>query len=235
MRPYFDEGGITIYHGDCRELLPTLPTAAAVLADLPYGFDAYATDRRVPLGPIMAAAPVVALFGYPELVVEWAVELGRVATEWITWWPRNAALKAGGRHKLLARQTEVIAVFGDEALLYPNAVTEPRSANRPAVNGDTAESRRAGDVWTDTSPGLGFNYGDRLHPNQKPLSLMLKLVSFCSAPGDLVIDPTMGSGTTLLAAKELGRRAIGIELTERDCETAAKRLAQGCLFQGVMA
>jgi hypothetical protein len=229
MKPYYDEGGITIYLGDCREVLPALGTVDAIIADPPFGFGAYETDVEVPIAPLLDAAPRAALFGYPETLVKWCVQAGRVPNEWITWWPSNAAVKAGGRHRLLQRQVECIAVFGLEGL-HPESVSEARRANRPRVNGDRGETTRCSDVWRDASPGLGFNFHDRLHPNEKPLTLLHKLVAFCSSEGDLVVDPTMGSGTTLRACKDLNRRAIGIDLVEAHCETAAKRLRQEVLF-----
>lgn len=228
-KPYHAEAGITIYHGDALSLLPLLVGADAVITDPPYGFGAYTGDDAVPISPVFFLAPVVALFGYPEQLVGWCLEAGRAPVEWITWWPSNARTKAGGRHKLLAREVEAVAVFGPDARLHPEAVREPRSDNRPAVNGDRGDTVRGGDVWTDTSPGIGFNAHMRLHPNEKPLSLLHKLVAFCTSPGDLIVDPFMGSGTALRAAKDLGRRAVGIDLIERNCEVAARRLAQGVL------
>lgn len=230
MTPYYDEGGIVIYHGDARDVLPELAgvSASAVLADPPYAFGAYETDRPVELSPLMAAAPRVALFGYPEVLVGWCIGLGRVPREWVTWWPTNAAAKAGGRHELLPRQVECIAVFGEG--LRPDAVRASRSDNRPRVNGERGDTVRAPDVWTDASPGIGFNAHARLHPNEKPLALLVRLVEFCSSPGELIIDPFMGSGTTLRAAKDTGRRAIGVELVEAHCETAANRLRQGVML-----
>lgn len=70
---------------------------------------------------------------------------------------------------------------------------------------------------------------DRVHPTQKPESLMRELVSLYSEPGEIVLDPFMGSGTTLVAAKRLGRIGIGIELEEKYCEIAARRLQQEAL------
>lgn len=67
------------------------------------------------------------------------------------------------------------------------------------------------------------------HPTGKPLRLITQLVTLFSDPGELILDPFMGSGTTLRAAKDLGRRAIGIEIEERYCEIAVKRLAQEVL------
>ena len=67
------------------------------------------------------------------------------------------------------------------------------------------------------------------HPTVKPLTLMTKLLNLGSQAGDLVIDPFCGTGSTLRAAKDLGRKAIGIEIEEKYCEIAAKRLAQKVL------
>ena len=69
----------------------------------------------------------------------------------------------------------------------------------------------------------------RIHPNEKPLDLVLHFVRLTTQPGVMVLDPFMGSGTTLRAAKDLGRRAIGIEMDERYCEIAAERMAQEVL------
>jgi DNA modification methylase len=69
-----------------------------------------------------------------------------------------------------------------------------------------------------------------LHPTQKPLALFSRAIRNSSAPGDLILDPFMGSGTTLRAAKDLGRRGIGIEIEEKYCEIAAKRMGQETLF-----
>jgi site-specific DNA-methyltransferase (adenine-specific) len=229
VRPYYDESGIVIYHGDCRDLLPELGAIDALLADPPFGFGAYPTDRELdPATFFGGVAPrTVALMSYPEILVGWCVKVGRVPNEWITWWPSNATLKAGGRHKDVPRETECIGVFGG---VFADGVRQARADNRPRVNGEVADTVRAGDVWRDPSPGLGFNHAERLHPNEKPLSLMVKLVALCSREGELVVDPTMGSGTTLRAAKDLGRRAIGIDLVEANCEIAAKRLRQEVLI-----
>jgi site-specific DNA-methyltransferase (adenine-specific) len=67
------------------------------------------------------------------------------------------------------------------------------------------------------------------HPTEKPEPLMAELVTLFTDPGETILDPFMGSGTTLVAAKRLGRKAIGIEIEEKYCEIAAKRLAQRAL------
>lgn len=73
---------------------------------------------------------------------------------------------------------------------------------------------------------------DRQHPNEKPLDLPARFIAWTTRAGDLVLDPFMGSGTTLRAAQDLGRRAIGIEVDERYCEIAARRLDQQVLDLG---
>ena len=91
---------------------------------------------------------------------------------------------------------------------------------------------RAGDQKTDL-----WKFGPAIerfgHPTTKPLDLTIYMVRLSCRPGGVVLDPFMGSGTTLRAAKDLGRRAIGIEINERYCETAARRLAQETLFRPV--
>lgn len=70
---------------------------------------------------------------------------------------------------------------------------------------------------------------DKCHPTVKPLPLLNKYIQIGTKPNDIVLDPFMGSGTTLRAAKDLGRKAVGIELEEKYCEIAANRLRQSVL------
>ena len=86
------------------------------------------------------------------------------------------------------------------------------------------------DVWTFDPVPAQRRIGN--HPTQKPMALMMHILLTMSREGDLVLDPFMGSGTTLRAAKDLGRKAIGIEMSERYCEVAANRLAQEVLDFG---
>jgi DNA modification methylase len=98
-----------------------------------------------------------------------------------------------------------------ELLAY--AMRSPSDKDRIAKQANVIEASRSGNEW---------------HPTEKPIDLVHKILD--NMHGDLVVDPFCGSGTTLRAAKDLGRRAIGIEIEERYCEIAAKRLAQETLF-----
>lgn len=88
-------------------------------------------------------------------------------------------------------------------------------------------------TWTIPTQKRGGELGE--HPAPFPIELARRCIRLSTFPGELVIDPFVGTGTTLLAARQLGRRAIGIELSERSCEIAANRLAQGDLFTEISA
>ena len=244
MKPYYADDLVTIYHGDCREWMPE---ADVIVTDPPYGTAHYATDTTV-LTPALLAEwigryPRVAVFGYPERLATLVGGSEVIPTEWIVWWPTNGALR-GTNLSGLWRETEHIAVFGKH---HMNTLRRPRTGNgmhmaraahrlegrgevrkrRPRA--EPADEARMGDVWRDASPGLAHLSGARLHPNEKPLTLMSRLVVGMTTLADTVLDPFMGSGTTLVAAKSLNRKAIGIEIEERYCEIAARRCSQEVL------
>lgn len=234
VEPYYEDDAVTIYHGDCREILPTVE-AIVVVTDPPYGTKHYATDTDVfdgqMLAELVARFESCAVFGWPERLVALCVDAGVKPSEWVTWWPTNAAIKAPPSPSL-ARESECVAYFG--ATSGFGDLTQPRDRRlldfkgpnqRGASNGQPT-TRRCGDVWREAAPGIGMS-GDRLHPNEKSVETLTRLV-LASPPGT-VLDPFCGSGTTLRAAKDLGRRAIGIEVEERYCEIAAKRCAQEVL------
>lgn len=198
--------------GDCLEVDARGDHLAT---DPPYGFGAYATDKDdghvIKCLQKFRAPGASAVFGYPEELVAWCVSLGWCPDEWITWWPTNAAAKAGGRHKGVPRQTECIAIFGET--VGSGDITEPRSeeSRKKPQNAKLSPDVRIGDVWQDHSPGIGFNAHLRLHPNEKPVPLLLKLVTLISRAGETILDPFAGSGTTGVAALRLGRKFVGVE------------------------
>lgn len=188
--PYYDQGGITIYHGDCRDVLPTLADRSIdlVLTDPPYpGYD---KGWDVP-----DVAGVLRSINVPTLLVFWPplvpLPLVDPVAEHIWHKPNGCS----------AHHYERIAVYG----VAPRGCKVYRL---PAILPNyTQYAAEAVD-----------------HPTQKPLRLIRDLMR--RHPGRWVLDPFMGSGTTLRAAKDLGRCAIGIEVNEAYCEIAARRLSQ---------
>lgn len=216
-------GNATLYLGDCREILPTLGKADAVVTDPPYGFKKYRTDDDAPVIEALRPFARKAVFGYPELLCRWTADWGE-PSEWVTWWPTNRQMaRAAG----LPRESEAIAIYGP---LYE----KPR---RPRVYDRTIESIHAardecpdeaadGDVWREPSPGMGFNSHLRQHPNEKPEALLKKLILLCSDMGEIILDPFMGSGTTGVASVKLGRWFRGIEVVPEYFEIACSRLRE---------
>jgi DNA modification methylase len=201
VKPYYEHGGVTIYCGDCREVLPELPAGMGLLTDPPYGH----ADRWS--GGTWGTAPM-----YAD-ARRWDRET--VDNDWMRW--------------MVSRAATAIVWGGNYYELPPSRcwLSWEKSSRMPAL----ADFELA---WTSLDrPAKAFREdrnpdGDRQHPTQKPLSLMSWCLSFL--PETVILDPFMGSGTTLVAAKNLGRKAIGIEIEERYCEIAAKRLAQEILL-----
>jgi hypothetical protein len=205
--------------------------ADALIADVPYGNKKYETD--IAIDPRVFAEwtehyRTVAIFGTPELLISWCVQAQIKPDEWVTWWPTN---KVDGRSaSRLPREIEAIAIFGET----PGAsmIFRPRVQDKTCVaintgrgSGVKSDVARMGDVWRDPAPGMLFNSHLRKHPNEKPLTLMERLVILCSNPGDTVIDPCFGSGTTGHACANTGRNFIGIEKAADYFRSGAERIA----------
>lgn len=239
---YYADGFCAIAHGDCREILPSVEMVDAIVTDPPYGTGYYAEDKDA--GSVIKGldAPVLAVFGYPEHLCHYAILRSAAPDEWVTWWATNAALR-GFTTVGLRRESEHIAIWGKaprwrdvrQAVARPELTASANAHGRGRTNSERKAERVYGDVWRDASPGLGFQSHLRQHVNEKPLAVMMRLVDMVTKPGATVLDPFMGSGTTLRAAKDLGRKAIGIEIEERYCSIAAKRLAQEVLDVGAAA
>ena len=204
MKPYYQDSSITIYCGDCREILPSLEKVDLLLTDPPYGIDA---------GNMT--------LGYANTFKD---KIQR--SDWDTDKPDDETIRA-------------ILSSADKSIIWGgNYFSLPPSRNflvwdkTPELQGRSfAECEVAWASW-DSVARL-FRYSPtqmrKVHKTQKPLPLMrwcLGLVPDATT----ILDPFMGSGTTLVAAKLEGRKAIGIEISEKYCEIAAERLRQGVLF-----
>ena len=211
MKPYYERANITIYHGDCREVLPKLPDADLILADPPYGVDlAYESsfddsfehwtqliDEILPVMRQKCRGTVLV----STSKIEGEAHLFRQhVPDWRICWFKGASCT---RSYVGFKDWETVFVYG-----------KPRGPQfHDYFHAQAADVR-------DKVPG---------HPCPKPEKWARWLILKCSQPEDFVIDPFMGSGTTLRAAKDLGRRAVGIEIEETYCEIAARRLEQDVL------
>ena len=217
MKPYYDHAGITIYHGDCREILPTLDKVDLVLTDPPYGVSyvlapgvfgkgnkrirrggkppVHGDDRPFDPSHLLTFKRAI-LFGANHYSDRLPVSGG-----WFVW-----DKTGGGRGPS--------NTFADIEMAWTNLAKTP-SIYHHLWKGLVRDSEAGARV---------------LHPTQKPVALMAWLLSKHTGRGDTVLDPYTGSGPVLLAAKNLGRKAIGIEIEEKYCEIAANRLAQEVLF-----
>ena len=220
MKPYYERGGITIYHADCREVLPTLDAGSVdlVLTDPPYGING-------------GQGRVNRLRGkgnYTPLFTDDNDYLCRVVVPVITNLISNircVVLTPGSKHFALYPQPDSFGSFFQPASVglqvFGNADAQPIF-----YYGKNASGKNMG---VPCSYQLTESPEENGHPCVKPIRAWRRLLSNISQEGQTVLDPFMGSGTTLRAAKDLGRRAIGIELEERYCEIAARRLEQEVL------
>jgi site-specific DNA-methyltransferase (adenine-specific) len=210
VKPYYERNGIVIYHGDCREILPSIK-ADVVVTDPPYGVNAVTRGRTfgtsnaaqtreyIPVHGDDAPFDPSGLLALDLPSILWGANhyASRLpdSPSWLVWDKRDDC----GSNPL-----------ADCELAWTNLGGPARRIRHLWMG-----MLRAGDPVT------------RSHPTEKPTAVMRWCLGFC--PEGIVLDPFMGSGTTLVAAKLEGRKAIGIEIEERYCEIAAKRLAQEVL------
>lgn len=211
MKPYYEEENIQIFVGDAREILPAIGKVDMIFTDPPYGIN-YKSHHQNSLeynpivGDDLEFNPSF-LLPYPRVIL-WGANnycQNLPIGGWIVWDKRcsEAADRILGSPFELAWSNHRTQ-FKIIRLLHGGA------KNADAPNGDV-------------------NNQPRFHPTQKPVKLFSNCIEFCGAQISTILDPFMGSGTTLRAAKDLGRKAIGIEIEERYCEIAVKRLAQEVL------
>ena len=212
MKPYYDHDGITIYHGDCREIAPRIQGVDALISDPPYGMEWRFTGQ----GSGKMAQ------GSKESVTKGVKVMGDDAAFNASPWLCYPIVVLWGMHhypEQLCRGSVLVWVKK-----YSDAFGTFLS------DADLAWMKGGCGVYISHTVNPAKFQREKCHPTQKPVEIMEWCITQSNAPvGGLILDPFMGSGTTLVAAKNLGRRAIGIEIEERYCEIAAKRLAQGVL------
>ena len=209
MKPYYQDKWVTIYHGDCREILPELPKVDLVLTDPP--FNAGKSFKNDTLSSIQ----------WQEFCKGFAQDLMLVS-------PNNILVEVNKKDIMMRRTLEDYFSYRYAICLnYTNSMR----------NGTVGYHNWGLVLWYGTGKCYK-RYKDRIdsalhntkqefeHPSPKEITHYKKLCEMFSLPGGVTLDPFMGSGTTLIGAKELNRKSIGIEIEEKYCEIAAKRCSQ---------
>lgn len=244
VTPYYQDERVTILNADSIEVVHnwTGPQVECVLTDPPYCSGASVSAQR---GKRSARTPE-SVTARPVIEMD---SMGQLGYEWVTrrWFLDVRAITVPGGHLAcftdwrMAPWVQLMMEAAGWRLTnlivwnkgYPGLGSGFRAQHEfivIATNGEPVwHSYDYGNVLTSTRVTRG------LHPHEKPNDVLCKLLETISPPGGLVLDLFMGSGTTLRAAKDTGRRAIGIEIDERYCEIAAKRCGQDALDFGAVS
>jgi site-specific DNA-methyltransferase (adenine-specific) len=249
MQPFYQDEAVTLYCGDCRDVLPTLAQVDHIITDPPYSEHVHGKSRagaRVLAGDGRAADFSRAVdFGFeslsPELRAVCASHFGGIVRRWVLVFS-DVESTGDWRGALVAERMDYCRTgawikigatpqfTGDRPAVGFEAITICHPKGRKRWNGG---GRHA--VWSHPIVTNRGGNDPRVHTTQKPESLMRDLVSDFTDQGDIILDPFAGSGTTLVAAKRLGRKAIGIELSPAYCDVIVQRLRQGSLLSGEVA
>ena len=209
MKPYYEHKGITIYHADCRDVLPGLEgkKETVYVTDPPYG------TGCAPRGGIKMGT--IDINTRPDL--EWDI----FKLDWVSLIGDNSAAVFTSTANVYKLANAMDAMGNGGILIYVKSNPSPFGSSIE-ICVTRGFHKKGPHHFTAYN---AFNGQQR--PTQKPLKVMEWIIK--RSPTGTILDPFMGSGTTLVAAKELGRKAIGIEIEEQYCEIAAKRLAQEVL------
>ena len=257
--PYYEEPGITIYHGDCREILPSLPPVDLVLTSPPYdelreyegysfNFEGTADGIKEKLSDggvlVWVVGDAVRNGGETLTSFKQAIyfqSIGLSMHDTMIYEKEGAFIACPNRYNQCFEYMFVFAngkprtanLIRDRRNKYPNMEQhgtrrQSDGSLKPRLMPPMKEYGARKNIWTyGTGRGKSTEqYFAHEHPAIFPDDLAKDHVLTWSNPGELVLDTFCGSGTTLKAAKDLGRKAIGIEIAEKYCEIAAKRLRQ---------
>jgi DNA modification methylase len=232
--------------GDCLEVMPRIPDASVdcVVSDLPYGTTACKWDSVIPFSPLWAEwkrllkpnGAIVLTATQPFASALVMSNPTKFKHEWV-WHKSKSGSAFTARVRPMAKHESVL-VFGSGRITYNPQMKEgepyTRTRRPPPINNHALGLGRNGD---STTVNTGTRYPDsviffqqkwrrqdQLHPTQKPVELMRYLIRTYTNPGETVLDPCMGSGTTCLAAMEEGRHYIGIDKEQKYVDTATRRI-----------
>jgi site-specific DNA-methyltransferase (adenine-specific) len=243
VTPYYADEHVTLYHGDCREIMPTLGPVDCIVADPPYGETSLPWDRW-PDGWVAAATEVTRsmwCFGsmrmfltrYEEFAPLWKL------SQDVVWEKPDGTGLAADRFRRV-HEHALHWYWGSWSDLHhdtPKDGTRKTARTHVRRTKPTHQSSAPSALYVDDGSrllrsviGSANLHGRSLHPTEKPLGILDPLIRYACPPGGTVLDPFAGSGSTAEAARQSGRRAVLIEADERYCELIVRRMAQGVLI-----
>lgn len=249
MEAYYNHAGITIYRAHWMEVIAGLPLVDCCIADPPYGETSLEWDTAElvwlsAMDRTVSAAGSVWSFGslkyLSRLLASPGMSAWRQAQE-VVWEKHNGSSFHADRFKrvhelavhLYKQSTPWADVYKNPITTSDATVRTVRRKQHPTHTGHieagSYTSHEGGPRLMRSVIRVRSCHGEAEHPTQKPLGIIDPLLRYSCRPGGLVLDPFMGSGSTLVVAKSLGFQAIGIEIEEKYCEVAAKRLSQEVL------
>lgn len=247
MTPYYQDDRVTLWHGDYREYLSAVPPVDAIVTDPPYGdtsldWDAWPQGWVADLSSSTNAQQLWS-FGSFRMWLNHAHEFktaGWRLGQDLIWEKQNGSSFHADRFKRVHEQIvhwyrgDWSDLDLDPQVTLDATARQVRRKTRPAHTGHIDDAPYRSE---DGGPRLQRSvlyapscHGYADHPTQKPLEIVEPLIRYSTTPGQMVLDPFAGAGTTLIAARDAGRNAVGIEAREDYCEAAAKRLSHVTLF-----
>ena len=232
MKPYYQDKRVTIYHGDCREILPTLPKVDLVLTDPPYGINAVYGDSYddnataywewfIPTLQQMRNAASVVILTHKVSALHHLTDW-----DWVGVW--NKPWSSGARlgNSPVLPHWEPIFMYGIHTIgVKTEYIPDVLSYNPVPTGGRGGYMGR--EAWKKSKANG--------HPTPKPTELLTRLITAFSPADGFTLDPFLGSGTTCYCAKKLNRYSIGIEIEEKYCEIAARRCSQEVMDFGELS
>lgn len=243
IEPYYADDTVTLYRGDMREILPALDLDVdCCVTDPPYGETSLSWDRWPDGWPTLVSGVTSSLwcFGSMRMFLDRRAEFdGWKLSQDVVWEKHNGSSFAADRFK---RVHEVAThwyrgPWSGISHAVPVVPGQPRHQDRILVRSSTKHTGKIG--------SKGYEYGDTrlarsvvrarsmhgkaIHPTEKPVEVLLPLIEYACPPGGTVLDPFAGSGSTAVAARMSGRRAVLIEADPAYCNVIARRLAQDVL------
>ena len=227
MTPYYEDDAVTLYHGDCRDVLPSLhrSTVDVVLTDPPFFMPAVHYAGRERYQRAWADTSILATFW--AVVLDLSTPLLKATGHLITFC--NGDSYPVFYPEMYRRFDHLACLVWDKGSIGMGRVWRRQHELLIAARWDTSTFSENGGARSDVLTVKVTPSSVREHPVEKPDSLLRSLIEPTTTHGNVVLDPFAGSGSTLYGAKQMGRRAIGIEAEERYCEIAANRCAQEVL------